>query len=364
MKRLFVFLVLLFVPFNLSAEAGIIAIGDSFPEINLEKPLGSDAASYLGIPEGVGFSLSHVNADLVVVELLSVYCLHCQEQVKHFNKLQKLIEDNPETRGRIKLLGIAVASKSPEVERFIERFQVGYPVVTDPEFKLYHALGAGVTPFSVYVRQTVHGQAGVVAGTHTGLNEDYQKLFAELRLLSSSVVDELRVRRQEAATVSQNTKAIMSDEKLQQRVETAFARTGGEIQSFSQLKLPSGRNVYKAQILKGGTSWPLFAEVVSRFSICDICHDVHFIYLFNAQGRIIAFEPLQLTKWGNEKWTSEDILKMRRRLIGSDMNSPPSFDAEVDAISSATITSAVIFDGINQGKSLLPELTDGGHLKN
>lgn len=80
-------------------------------------------------------------------------------------------------------------------------------------------------------------------------------------------------------------------------------------------------------------------------------HHKHFIF------------PLQLTKWGNKKWTLNDVLKMRRKLVGSHLTSPPSFDAEVDAISSATITSAVIFDSFGQGKSLLQELSEKGYLK-
>jgi thiol-disulfide isomerase/thioredoxin len=363
-KILFGFLLLMFfIPFNFPADASPIGLGDSFPEISLEKPVGPDSASYLGLPEGVQFSLSHVQADLVLVELLSVYCLHCQMQVEHFNKLQKMIEENPDTRGRIKLVGVAVASRAPEVEKFIERFQVEYPVVPDPEFKVYHALGAGVTPFSIYVRQTVPGQPGVVAGNHTGLNEEATKLYEELRRLADSYADELRRQGKETEKVRRAIEPIFSDKELEFKVRTAFTRTGGTITAFSKLDLPSGRRVYMADMRKGETQKRLFAEAASRFSICDICHDVHFIYLFDSRGKVFGFEPLQLTKWGNKKWTANDIMKMRRRLVGSELLSPPVFDAEIDAVSSATITSSVIFDAIGRGKSLLQELSDKGYLK-
>ncbi len=363
-KILVCFLLLVFfIPFNLPAGDSPIGLGDSFPEISLEKPVSPDSAAYLGIPEGVQFSLSHVQADLVLVELLSVYCLHCQMQVEHFNKLQKLIEENPDTRGRIKLFGIAVASRIGEVEKFVERFQVGYPVIPDPEFKAYHALGAGVTPFSIYVRQTIPGQPGVVAGTHTGLNEESVMLYGELRRLAGSYADELRRQGKETEKVRKAIEPIFTDEKLEFKVRTAFTRTGGIITAFAKLDLPSGRRVYMADMRKGEAQKRLFAEAASRFSICDICHDVHFIYLFDSSGKVFGFEPLQLTKWGNKKWTANDIMKMQERLFGSELLSPPVFDAAIDAVSSATITSSVIFDAVGRGKSLLQELSDKGYLK-
>ena len=39
---------------------------------------------------------------------------------------------------------------------------------------------------------------------------------------------------------------------------------------------------------------------------------------------------------------------------------PKPFDPQVDAVSSATITSAIIFDSLAQGEALLAELREAG----
>lgn len=35
------------------------------------------------------------------------------------------------------------------------------------------------------------------------------------------------------------------------------------------------------------------AKVVSRPPPCDVCHDIHFIYVFDSTGKILQFVPLQ-----------------------------------------------------------------------
>ncbi|MBN2429051.1 MAG: TlpA family protein disulfide reductase, partial [Deltaproteobacteria bacterium] len=311
MRMLLIAILLCFLPLTIAARENPIGAGESFPDLVLQKPLGPDAGIYLGIPDHVSFSLSHVEADLVLVELLSVYCPHCQQQVKHFNRLRELIEKNPATRGRIKLLGIAVASKGAEVERFISRFQVAYPVVPDPDFQLYHALGAGVTPFSVFVRRTSYGQAGVVAGTHIGLQKMPHQLLAELSSLADLFPDELRARVPGQGAVPKGIAEVVSADELETRLMRAFTRFGGgAISAFQPLELASGRRVYLADTLGGKKQRRLFAEVVARRNICDICHDVHFFYLFDSFGKVLAFEPLQLSKMGNKPWSREDVRKM------------------------------------------------------
>ena len=72
--------------------------------------------------------------------------------------------------------------------------------------------------------------------------------------------------------------------QLEYRVRTAFTRVG-TIEQFDKLSLVSRRQVYRALIRQGQTRQWLFAEVTSRSSVCDICHDVHFIYLFDRSTR-------------------------------------------------------------------------------
>ena len=111
--------------------------------------------------------------------------------------------------------------------------------------------------------------------------------------------------------------------------------------------------------IKGGAE-RVFAEVVSRPSVCDVCHDVHFLYVFDSEGKVIRFVPLQLTKLDNVLWDDAVLEKMRERIVGRYLSTPLIFDPKVDAVSSATMSSALIFDSLSKAKALMTELKEKG----
>ena len=108
----------------------------------------------------------------------------------------------------------------------------------------------------------------------------------------------------------------------------------------------------------------VFAVMVSRPTPCDVCHDVHFIYVFDATGKILRLVPLQLTKYGNEPWDQADIEKIRKRIEGQYIQSSFDFDPEIDAVTSATITSSIIFRSLEEEQITLRELKEKGFLQN
>ncbi len=353
--------ILLFAAHAIAQELQTIAFGDPFPELSLPAIASTIDRSYLGLADEADFTPSQIKAELLLVELLNVHCGHCQMQTPSYNELFKMIEANPETRGRIKLLGIALGNLPEEVKAFRGRYPVPFPVLADPRFTTYRALGARSTPFSIYVRQNRSGQPGIVAKTHLGLNTDYRKVFVELQqLLSADLAD---LRRQGAESVRKSTAItpLYAENELETLVRTAFINAGGQLVEFKRIDLRSGRRVYTALVRQDKKETRLFAEVTSRQSICDVCHDVHFIYLFDPSARIVGFEPLQVTNYGNVLWNEEDVAKMRERVVGQYLTAPRPFNPKVDAVTSATISSALIFDSIAQGEALLKELRDKGY---
>ena len=97
-----------------------------------------------------------------------------------------------------------------------------------------------------------------------------------------------------------------------------------------------------------------FAVVVNRESVCDICHAIQFIYVFDEKGDVIDFEPIYLTKYGNKEWNDKEIEKMRKRIVGRSVLHPVNFDfdPEVDAVTSATITSTMIFKALANAREI------------
>ena len=343
-----------------AAQNSPLASGALFPEIALPTPVDPARRAYLGLGDQPTFRLSEVDAEVVLFELLSVYCPHCQMQAPSYNELYRMIEADPATRGRIKLLGIGVASQWEEIDRFTSGFQVPFPILPDPEFAVWRAVGGTATPLSLYIRQRHPEQPGIVAATHLGLNTHYRELFAELKSLASTEPDTLRKKPAQSQKSHPAIRQILTPEELESRVRRAFIASADRIVDLSPVALPSGRDVFRALVETGGNRQSLFAEVVSRTSICDICHDVHFIYLFTPEGEVVGFLPLQLTKYGNVDWNEAEVATMRRRLLGRSLASPRPFSAKVDAITSATMTSAIIFDSLAQGPALLTELAAKG----
>jgi len=362
--RLLPLLLVLLLPLPPAAPAAgenvPLAFGDPFPEIVLPAPADAEWRAYLGLGGEGTFTPSRVATQVLLVELLNVHCPHCQMQTYTYNELFKLIEGSDASRGKIKMLGLAVGNNAAEVATFVGRFPVPFPVVADPGFAAWRAIGGTATPFTLYVRLDRPGNPGVVAGSHMGLNSGYLKIYADLQRLAAEEPAALRRQGEQAQRVRQAIAPLYGETELQTRVRNAFIASGGRIVEFAPVELRSGRRVYTALMQRGAEQVRLFAEVTSRTSVCDICHDVHFIYLFDPSGRVVGFEPLQLTKYGNVNWRPAEVEAMRRRVVGRFLAAPKPFDPQVDAVSSATITSAIIFDSLAQGEALLAELREAG----
>jgi len=339
----------------------LIKAGDPFPEIPIQMPVDPKERAYLGLTKGKTFTLKQVKADLVIVEILSVYCPSCQLQAPVYNKLFNLIENDPKTKGRIKIIGIAAGNGNLEVKDFRDKRKVLFPILPDQNFEMHRAIGGSRTPFTIYVRQDPSGNAGVVAGTHLGTNHKYKQLFSDLRNLMTEDLASIRKESQNIAAETILIKPLLTDKELQEKVKNVFTTFNGEIKDFHQITLTKGsRKVFTCLVERNGRSERIFAEVISRPPACSDCHDIHFIYAFNTSGKILKFVPIQLTKKGNKLWNDDDVAKMRKRLLGKSISQRLLFNPDVDAISSATITSAIIFDSLSQGASLLKELEKMG----
>jgi hypothetical protein len=136
-----------------------------------------------------------------------------------------------------------------------------------------------------------------------------------------------------------------------------------KILKAAKVKLPDDEEIYVGEIQVGAQKSNLFARLASRAPTCDICHATHFFFTFNDKGMIINFLPLQVTKLDNAKWDAREIEKMKARLVGRSILQPTDFDPQVDSISSATMTSALIVDSLNKAKSLYDGLKGKGYIK-
>ena len=341
----------------------LIKPGNPFPEVPLQVPSDSGERNYLGLKPGEFFTLKDIKADVVLVEIMSVYCPSCQRQVRPYNELFDLIENSASTKGRIKIIGIAVGNSEVEIEDFNKKYKVKFPIVPDPNFAMHSAIGGSRTPFSIYVRQDKSDWAGVVADTHLGRNRNYKKLFSELTELMDTDLAAIRKESKQKEAEFVVVKPVLSETEIQEKVKSLFTSFDGKVSQFEKVNLKSVDSIYTCIVEHEGKSRRLFARATSRPPTCDVCHDIHFIYVFDSSGEVLKFEPIQVTKRGNKPWDESDVAQMRERILGRYIAKPYLFNPEVDAVSSATITSAVIIDAVFKGEKLLEEMKEKGLIR-
>jgi thiol-disulfide isomerase/thioredoxin len=356
------FLLLLGCPYTYVKKQGmqVIKTGDLFPEIALQAPSDPQDRLYLGLSEDKTFTLDNIRGNLVLVEMMSVYCSSCRTQAPIYNKLYELIQNDPKTRGQIKMLAIAAGNGDEEVKEFRENYKVPFPVIPDPGFSMHQAIGSSPTPFSIYVRQDASGRMGRVIDTHLGPIFDHADLFRHLAGMMTMDLAAIENQGREKEAKPAEVKPILLDKEVEARVKNAFKSMDGNLEQFEKITLKNSNAVYAAVVKTRDGSQRLFAVMVSRSVPCDVCHDAHFIYVFDSTGKVVGFAPIQLTKYGNKPWDESDLSKIRSRILGRYIFKPSVFDPKVDAIASATITAAVIFDSVSHGEAILEELRRKG----
>lgn len=359
MKHILVAIISLVILYTdaIAAQKEAISTGYPFPELQLPTPGDQQDIDYLDIPAGEYFSPSMINAQVVLVEFLNTHCPHCKDQAPIYNKLFKKIEKDRSLKSKIKMIGIGVGNAKKEIESFRKNYKIPFPLFSDANFNFWRTVGGKTTPFTVYVRQDQPGKFGVVAGTHSGTNHDIKETLHLLEEITTESVADLLLPEEDWEEIDAIVEIPFTDRQLELKVRTALAKYGS-INSFEELSLESSRRVYRARIRQGATQKNVFAEIISRHTVCDICHDVHFLYLFDKDLRIFDVKALQLTKYGNKDWDKQDMKRLKSQLKDRLVTKQQEFNPEIDAITSATITSAVIYDSLNQGQSLVDELQE------
>lgn len=150
-----VFLTVLTVP----ADAGhpIPAAGDALPAIILQPPEKADHKTYLGLSGARPFALAEIQAEVLVIEIFSMYCPHCQREAPTLNEFYRHIETDPRFKGRVKLIGIGAGNSPFEVDFFRQTYAVPFPLFADEEFTIHKQFGQVMTPYFFGSRRQADG---------------------------------------------------------------------------------------------------------------------------------------------------------------------------------------------------------------
>ncbi len=141
-------------------DARPLAVGAPFPDLPLA---GADAS---GGEPALPTTLGAVKADVLIVEIFSMYCPFCQKDAPAANALHALIEKRG-LAGRVAMLGIGAGNSAMEVDIFRKKFGVTFPLFPDPDFAAHKLAGGVGTPF-YYVLRRGPGGGFTVALAHLG----------------------------------------------------------------------------------------------------------------------------------------------------------------------------------------------------
>ncbi len=149
------------------AEGSFPVKGGKLPAIRLPIPKDSNEKIYLGLSGDGFFKIPQIKSKGVLIKIFNLYCPICQSTVAAMAEIYRQIENNPDLRGKLKLIGIGAGNSLLEIEALKHNYNIPFPIFPDENFKIHQALGEVRTPFFIAIKMDGDGSHEVVH-THLG----------------------------------------------------------------------------------------------------------------------------------------------------------------------------------------------------
>jgi len=121
------------------------------------------------------FGISELKTELILMDVIGVYCPQCFKQAPEFNKLYERLNKG-KMKGRVVMFALAAGGTDPEIEQLIQSGQYAFPVVADMKYEAHKLLGEPQTPFTILCRPD-----GSILYTHLGIITDIDAFYAEIK---------------------------------------------------------------------------------------------------------------------------------------------------------------------------------------
>ena len=145
------------------------ATTEKMPDLVLTVPDNEFYKSYLGLTGKAGetFSVEDVDADIIVIELFSMYCPFCQKEAPLVNELYEKMEVVSKSGPVVKIIGLGASNSQFEVDHFRDTYNVPYPLFPDKDMSMYKALTGAGTPGFIGCRLN-NGQNATIVLRNSG----------------------------------------------------------------------------------------------------------------------------------------------------------------------------------------------------
>ncbi|MGE0082785.1 MAG: peroxiredoxin family protein [Desulfococcaceae bacterium] len=150
--------------------------GSKLPEFSMTAPKAEEERTYLGIGNDPVFTFDQIKADIIVLEIVGVYCPVCHKQFPKMTQFFSRIEKDRSMSEKVRIVSICAGNTEKEVAYLKKQFKLNYPVITDPKFDIHKALGEPQTPFTMLVTKDRK-----IVYAHLGMITDFDKFFSMIK---------------------------------------------------------------------------------------------------------------------------------------------------------------------------------------
>ena len=161
----------------------ISTAGVGFPVFELPMPASEEEKGYLGLDGSGNFKVRQIKARVLIIEVFSFYCPHCQRTAAQVNDLYQMIEKRADLKGKVKMIGIGAKNSAYEIDAYKERYHVPFPLFPDEEMEITEKLGVKGTPTFIGVKADGKGNQKQIYFGEGGF-QDNQKFLTEIIRLS------------------------------------------------------------------------------------------------------------------------------------------------------------------------------------
>jgi peroxiredoxin len=160
------------------------------PDLSFRLPVpdSADHRAYLGLDHSRTFTLDQIKADIVILQVFSMYCPICQREAAKVNGMYEQVAADPEMGQRIRFIGIGAGNSAFEVGFYKKTYQVPFPLFADGDFVIHkqlkevgtpHFIGLAITPDTPKGYTVFYARSGEVGDPEAFIN----------RLIESSGLD-------------------------------------------------------------------------------------------------------------------------------------------------------------------------------
>ena len=155
----------------------------SIPVFELPMPGSEREKSYLGLSGTGNFKIGQIKAQVLIIEVFSLYCPHCQRTASQINELYQKIQERPDMKEKIKMIGIGVNNSTYEVDSYRKRYKVPFPLIPDENMEISKMLGVRGTPTFIGIKVNGKGTRKRFYFEEGGF-QDTQQFLTEIIKLS------------------------------------------------------------------------------------------------------------------------------------------------------------------------------------